>query len=58
MFQLHEWKKFFIQKEKSYAHSRRLTLADLTLAKHARRESLAEATQKLTSKFLLLYYNK
>ncbi|CAI6351014.1 unnamed protein product [Macrosiphum euphorbiae] len=45
---LHDWKKSFIQKEK--AHSRRLTLPDLTLAKHARRESLAESTQKHTNR--------
>lgn len=40
----------FIQKQKSSLHSRRPTLPDLTLAKHARRESLAEGMLKLTSK--------
>ncbi|KAL4132346.1 hypothetical protein QTP88_009514 [Uroleucon formosanum] len=45
---LHDWKKSFIQKEKP--HSRRLTLPDLTLAKHARRESLAESSQKHTNR--------
>lgn len=53
MFQLHEWKKLLIKKEKaSYINSRRLTLPDLTLAKHVRRESMAEATLKMTSKLL------
>ncbi|XP_026813767.1 uncharacterized protein LOC113554218 [Rhopalosiphum maidis] len=47
---LQDWKKSFIQKEKAYNRSRRLTLPDLTLAKHARRESLAESTQKLTNR--------
>ncbi|XP_022167294.1 uncharacterized protein LOC111031581 [Myzus persicae] len=47
---LHDWKKSFIQKEKEYTQSRRLTLPDLTLAKHARRESLAESTQKHTNR--------
>ncbi|CAH1709664.1 uncharacterized protein LOC114119468 [Aphis gossypii] len=49
-YKLHDWKKSFIQKEKAYTRSRRLTLPDLTLAKHARRESLAESTQKLTNR--------
>ncbi|XP_025209086.1 uncharacterized protein LOC112604326 [Melanaphis sacchari] len=49
-YKLQDWKKSFIQKEKAYIRSRRLTLPDLTLAKHARRESLAESTQKLTNR--------
>jgi len=40
---LQEWKKVFVKKEKPYNYSRRLTLPDLTIARHARRESLAEA---------------
>ncbi|XP_015368235.1 PREDICTED: uncharacterized protein LOC107164795 [Diuraphis noxia] len=43
---LHDWENSIIQKEKADTHSRRLTLPDLTLAKHARRESLAESAQK------------
>lgn len=52
IFQFDDWKKSIIQKEKTDNHSRRLTLPDLTLAKHARRESLAESTQKNISKYL------
>lgn len=58
IFQLQEWRKLLIKKKKPYIHSRRFTLPDLTLARHARKESLAEATQKLSSKLLikLRYY--
>lgn len=42
-----------IKKKKPIIHSRRITLPDLTLARHARRETLAETTQKLSSKLLI-----
>lgn len=53
LFQLQQWKRLPLQKDQraAYNGSRRLTLPDLTLAKHARRESLAEASLKSSSEW-------
>lgn len=51
---LQDWKKSFILKEKADTYSRRPTLPDLTWAKHARRESLAESTQNHKNRALTM----
>ncbi|VVC37328.1 Hypothetical protein CINCED_3A006926 [Cinara cedri] len=50
-----DWSESLGQREAMYANNRRLTLPDLTLARHARRESLAENAQNMPNRPRKMY---